>query len=355
MRQFILGFIAIFSGFLCGAQFHTQSTPYALDFKQIAINIQITNHISLNDKTYALGEKYLAESLLEAFNQFGYKSTVYTQEDTFAERDPSSGYEFYMREFPELKPTNYTYREIYDNDRISVLYETIPYSLDVIKNADIVFTGSQSRNRKFLKEGINSYFIPQFTSFENFYPAFDKSYQTDILYVANQWPDHPVRQTVRFALDKGIKIDIYGNNWDKVLKGNHAALWKGQQILNDKLKYYYSSAKIVLNDMREDMLEAGFINNRIFDVTACKGFLISSYSPEIKEIYGDNIPMFKTADELKTLTDYYLNHPEERHKKAEAAYQITKERFGRDKIVKEMLTIMETYRQKKQSEAQHEN
>ena len=103
------------------------------------------------------------------------------------------------------------------------------------------------------------------------------------------------------------------------------------------------------------MLEAGFINNRIFDVTACKGFLISSYSPEIKEIYGDNIPMFKTADELKTLTDYYLNHPEERHKKAEAAYQITKERFGRDKIVKEMLTIMETYRQKKQSEAQHEN
>jgi spore maturation protein CgeB len=105
--------------------------------------------------------------------------------------------------------------------------------------------------------------------------------------------------------------------------------------------------------MREDMLAADFINNRVFDVTACKGFLISSYSLAIKEIYGDTIPMFQTADELKSLVDYYLAHPKERQKKAELAYQITLNRFERTKIVKEMLNIMETYR-RQHMEAHHE-
>jgi hypothetical protein len=353
MYRFIVGFIAFIGGLLCGYQSDTPKTAHQLDYKQIAINIPITQHASLSDKTYALGEKYLAESLAAAFNQAGFTAKVYTQEDTLAERNPSSGYEFYMREFPEIQTFNFTYREIYDSDRISVLYETTPYPLDVVKNVDIVFTGSLKRYHEFQKSGINAYFVPQFTSSENFYPAYDKKYQTDVLYIANQWPDHPVRQTVQFALDKGIKLDIYGNNWDNVLKDTNAALWKAKQIPNNQLKYYYSSAKIVLNDMRKNMLDADFINNRVFDVTACKGFLISSYSPAIKEIYGDTIPMFQTADELKSLVDYYLAHPKERQKKAELAYQITINRFERTKIVKEMLNIMETYR-RQHMEAHHE-
>lgn len=353
MQRYILGITALLGGLLCGFLIKPKDQPYQLDYKRIAINIPITQHASLSDKTYALGEKYLAESLAAAFNQAGFTAKVYTQEDTLAERNPSSGYEFYMREFPEIQTFNFTYREIYDTDRISVLYETIPYPLDVVKNVDIVLTGSMKRYREFQKSGINAHFIPQFTSTENFYPAFDKEYQTDVLYIANQWPDHPVRQTVQFALDKGIKLDIYGTNWDNVLKDTDAALWKAKQIPNDKLKYYYSSAKIVLNDMREDMLAADFINNRVFDVTACKGFLISSYSPAIKEIYGDSIPMFQTADELKSLIDYYLAHSKERQEKAEQAYQITINRFERNKIVKEMLNIMETYR-RQHMEAHHE-
>ena len=303
MRRYVFLIAVLLGGGICGCLLPAKETPYLLDFKQIAINIPITHHVSLADKTYALGEKYLAESLGQGFEQAGFAAKVYTQEDTFAERNPASGYEFYMREFPELMTANYTYRDLYDADRISVLYETIPYPLSAIKNVDIVFTGSLKRNREFREMGINSYFVPQFTSFEDFYPAFDKAYETDILYVANQWPDYALRQTAQFALDKGVMIDIYGDNWEGMLEGKSRTMLKGKQIPNDKLKYYYSSAKIVLNDMRDDMVEAGFINNRVFDVTACKGFLISAYSPEIEEIYGENIPMFKNADEFKVLTD----------------------------------------------------
>ena len=71
------------------------------------------------------------------------------------------------------------------------------------------------------------------------------------------------------------------------------------------------------------MKDFGFISNRIFDATACKAFVISDYMPEIEKLYGDSVPMYKNKAELLNLLDYYLKHPEERHQKAERAYEIT--------------------------------
>ena len=120
-------------------------------------------------------------------------------------------------------------------------------------------------------------------------------------------------------------------------------LVKGNQIDNDELKYYYSSADIVLNDTRGDMIEAGFISNRIFDVTACGGFLISDYIEGIEEIYGDAIPMYKTEEEFVELINYYLSHPEERKIKAQKAHEITMKNFGSKEIVSRMIEIMKGY------------
>ena len=335
-------------GFASGKYFLPASSdtqPYALDYRRIAINIPITHSHFLADKTYALGEKYLAESLSKAFQKEGYVAAVYTLQDTYAERYPSSGYEFYMRAYPELEPE--FYHRVFDDDRISVLFETIPYQLSEVQNADIVFTGSLKRYHYYRELGVNAYFMPQFTSFDDFYPALDETKQTDVLYIANQWPKHPIRKTIQYALEAGVKLDVYGENWEKILVGEAAKYWKAPQVPNDQLKYYYSSAKIVLNDMRDDMIEAGFISNRVFDVTACQGFLISQYSAEIEEIYGDAIPMYRSAEEFKSLIDYYLRHPEERKTKAFQAYQITKQRFGREQIVRDMLRYMEDFRRKK--------
>ena len=91
------------------------------------------------------------------------------------------------------------------------------------------------------------------------------------------------------------------------------------------------------------MIEAGFVSNRIFDATACKAFVISDYMPEIEEIYGDSVPMYRNEREFKALIDYYLAHPEERREKAERAYQITMARFTADKIIGQMAQIMKQY------------
>lgn len=324
---------------------------YQLDYRRIAINIPLTHKEQKTDIHNALGEKYLAESLARAFNQQSYQAVVNTQEDTLAERTSLSGYEFYLRAYPELAHKNY--HELLSSDRISILYETFPYNLAEVKKVDIIFTGSEKRSNTYRAMGLNSYFIPQFTSIEDFYPAYDADKATDVLYVANQWPDKAPRITVQYALKTNTKIDIYGKNWQDILKGEARKLLKGEQIPNKELKYYYSSAKIVLNDMRPDMVEAGFINNRIFDVSACKAFQISAYSPAIKEIYGDSIPMYSTPEEFQQLISYYLAHPEERHQKAEIAYQITISRFTRDKVAEKMLKLMENYRRHKQEGEHH--
>ena len=127
---------------------------------------------------------------------------------------------------------------------------------------------------------------------------------------------------------------MFGDGWqDKV----DEKYFKGSYIDNNELHKYYASAKIVLNDTRNDMKKAGFISNRVFDVTASGGFLISDYMSEVEKFYGDSIPMFKTKEELKHLIDYYLSHPNERKEKALKAQQITLSNFTNEIIAKKMI------------------
>ena len=142
---------------------------------------------------------------------------------------------------------------------------------------------------------------------------------------------------------KRQELEVFGDNWENSLFGEYAGWWKARQIPNDQLKYFYSSADIVLNDTRPDMIEAGFISNRIFDATACKAFVISDYMPEIEEIYGDSVPMYRNAREFKQLIEYYLAHPEERRKKAEQAYQITRKRFAAGAVIGKMAEVLQDF------------
>jgi spore maturation protein CgeB len=65
--------------------------------------------------------------------------------------------------------------------------------------------------------------------------------------------------------------------------------------------------------------------------------VISDYMPEIKEAYGDTIPMYKNKEELKTLLNYYLNNESERKALAKQAQKITLEKFTNHAIAKQML------------------
>ena len=178
-------------------------------------------------------------------------------------------------------------------------------------------TASQKLAEQLRAKGSPAHYIPQFTDTARFYPDFEESLKSDVLFVgANTF----YRTAVPFLKQRGIAVDVYGPKWPiGTAKANYAD--------NRILRKYYSSAKIVLNDTREGMKRFGFISNRIFDATACGTLVISDYMPEIEAAYGDAVPMYKNKEELAGLLRYYLTHEEERQALAAKARRITLEKF----------------------------
>jgi len=196
------------------------------------------------------------------------------------------------------------------------------YSLQTeLWDYDILAVASPTYQKEIEKLGIKTIFVPQFTNPKKFFYEYSPDKAYDILFVGR--PGYE-RISAKWAIESGFEVALFGQGWqDKAPK----EFFKGNYIDNNELHKYYASAKIVLNDTREDMKKAGFISNRVFDVTASGSFLISDYMPEIEQFYGDSIPMFKTKEELAVLLDYYLAHPEERAEKARKAQEITLSKF----------------------------
>ena len=200
------------------------------------------------------------------------------------------------------------------------------------RQADALATASQKLAEQLRAKGIPAHYIPQFTDTARFYPDFEESLKSDVLFVgANTF----YRTAVPFLQQRGIAVDVYGPKWPiGTAKANYAD--------NRILRKYYSSAKIVLNDTREGMKRFGFISNRIFDATACGTLVISDYMPEIEAIYGDSVPMYKNGDELARLVRYYLDpaHEPERREKAARAREITLRHFTAEQAAEKFQEII---------------
>jgi len=209
------------------------------------------------------------------------------------------------------------------------------YSLQTeLWNFDLIAVASPVYQKEIETFGLKTIFVPQFTNPDKFFYEYDEDKAYDILFVGR--PGYE-RISAKWAIESGFEVALFGSGWkDKAPK----EYFKGAYIENDELHKYYASAKIVLNDTREDMKKAGFISNRVFDVTASGGFLISDYMPEIEQFYGDSIPMFKTKEELKALLDYYLSHPDERAKMAKQAQAITLQNFTNEIAAKKIINAL---------------
>ena len=136
------------------------------------------------------------------------------------------------------------------------------------------------------------------------------------------------RKSVDYAVLAGADLSVFGKFWEKTLRPE---VLKGNFIENDDLYRYYANADIVLNDHRDDMRYYGFVSNRVYDVTASGGFVLTDYLPEIEEAYGDSVATYKDYYDFKEKLEYYLAHPEVRTEMAQRARQITLERFTADK------------------------
>lgn len=108
------------------------------------------------------------------------------------------------------------------------------------------------------------------------------------------------RPVVMHTVASGTPIAVYGEHWEEFLPPEAIA---GTYVPNEILRRYYRSAAWALNDHWADMRDLGFVSNRVFDVLASGGRLLTDEIEGLDEITRTVLPerglaRFRSAEEL---------------------------------------------------------
>jgi len=123
--------------------------------------------------------------------------------------------------------------------------------------------------------------------------------------------------------EEGYKIKIWGSDkWKYRIKFypelEHSIM--GNRLSYEDLRILFRMSKIYLNMPSPQILTS--FQPRVFEIAACKGFQIIDYSEELENIFGVNVPSFKSYKELKVQIKKYLNDEELRISIANSMHDI---------------------------------
>ena len=217
-------------------------------------------------------------------------------------------------------------------------------SLEEYEQYDRVFVASHSYAEDLQKQvKVPVQTLLQCTDPNLFYPD-KEGYEEvgEILFVGNSRKVY--RQIVKDAVESGLKVDVYGTNWDNLLPSGYL---KGEYIPNEILRRYYSKCGVLLNDHWDTMREKGFISNRLFDAAACGATIISDKIAGLEKVFGDKISTYNSRQDLpKVVEDCLQQKSQNGGDKLELAKYI-RDNHSFDKRVGEMLEAIATLHKKK--------
>ena len=101
----------------------------------------------------------------------------------------------------------------------------------------------------------------------------------------------------------------------------------------------FQAAAINLN-ITSKTIQTG-VSQRVFDVLANKGFLITNYQAELFDLFtpGEDLVVYESLEDLIEKVQYYLEHEEERRQIAMHGYETLKQYYTYDVRMKQMLEI----------------
>lgn len=139
--------------------------------------------------------------------------------------------------------------------------------------------------------------LQQCTDPDLFYPVDEtQGLNDEFLFVGN--PRGHYRKVVKFCIDNGVPLSVYGKGWDKIIPGSYI---KESYIENEELRNHYSSCKVLFNDHWDDMASKGFVSNRLFDALACGCVVVTDRVEGIGEVFGDSVLVYDNEDEFREL------------------------------------------------------
>ena len=134
------------------------------------------------------------------------------------------------------------------------------------------------------------------------------------------------RERLKFLIDKGIKINIWGKGWNNYPEFKN--YYGGFLNLNDYVKVI-NQTKINLSFSKNRFGEPHF-KGRVMELSACKAFQLVDYFSDYLKFFkeGKEIIMFKNKEDLFKKIKYYLGHNQKREEIVENSYKKTIAKFN---------------------------
>lgn len=249
------------------------------------------------------GDTFFAESLVAEFRAAGHHAATQTMDEWHDWRGKGFDVSLHLKGRSRCPRSD---GQVHGVWVISHPDEVDPSELEV---ADVVFVASE-RLAASLGAQVDTPVLPllQATDERRFRPTpVDPGRAHDVLFVGNsRFVERPI---VRDALAEGLPLTIYGANWERFVPAGTVA---DRFVPNEELPRLYSSAQVVLNDHWPDMRTWGLVSNRVFDVLACGGCLVSDAVPELEALFDGAVALVHDGTELRDTVATLLADPERR-------------------------------------------
>jgi len=139
---------------------------------------------------------------------------------------------------------------------------------------------------------------------------------------------------------KGLPLTVVGDlGWEDFLRGDGFRLHPPLNYY-DHLPAFYNLCEINLNATSLQMKTG--LNQRIFDVPACGGFLLTDDREQLFEHFEPDkeTAVFSSPEEARDKAGFFLSHPEERERIAQAAHKRVLDQHTYLHRVSELIEVM---------------
>ncbi|HEY0442742.1 MAG TPA: glycosyltransferase [Candidatus Limnocylindrales bacterium] len=245
------------------------------------------------------GDYHLARGLQRQFERRGHPTSVYFQRQWTAAATAREDVVIHLWGRYELDPRPTQINALW------ILYHPELVTDELCRRYDRVFAASDAlAARLSARTGVDVRSLHQATDPERFKPTDGPDHE--LLFVGNS------RGTRRTIIDdvspSRHDLAVYGGGWEPELVDPAAV--RGKVVANRDLPGYYANAGIVLNDHWLESVEAGLINNRLYDALAAGAFVISDTVPGLDGEFDGGVMTYTDPADLALKVDRFLADPE---------------------------------------------
>ena len=178
-----------------------------------------------------------------------------------------------------------------------------PVAIGAMPEYDVYLTWTPALKSRLYAAGCRRVSVLRFAWDPALHPFLpDVAESHDVAFVGN-WSEH--RQRWIEALGD-VSVTLYGREWAKRLRGRRSPniAVTTQAPLGDAYAREIRSAKVALN--LHDPWNCPGINMRTFEIPGVGGVMLSTWTGDVDELFGDAVPTFRTQSDLRDQIELLL-------------------------------------------------